>query len=221
VEFRLVDPSEGRQVYQWHRGFAAANEHLFPRPWERYSALAEDGRIWCAVDHRGDYVGLAYFCLENNEWEIGGLMVASAERNKGIASVLARATLGHLLFEEDPLSRRESVISHVHAENDDPRALIENVLGFRYRRSICVPGSALPGLKTNADGNVEGDEFEIAIGISLPALSNWCDVWIGALKDGRHAQITLRPGTSLSMWASAFRDMAQKHALQQPSGPTS
>ena len=114
------------------------------------------------------------------------------------------------MFEEDPLDRGETVIAHVHAANPEPRPIIENVLRFRLSRRIKVPGSDLPGLRTNAAGEVEGDEFELVEPDTLDALAQWCETWNDRLKDGRDAQISLRPGTSLSMWASAFRDMASR-----------
>lgn len=210
IKFCVVDPVEGREAYQWHRGFAASNDCIFPRPWTKYEGLADEGQLWCARNDTGDYVALAYFCFDDGKWEIGGLMVAVQERGKGVGSIITRLTLGHVLFEEDPLDRGESVIAHVHAENLEPRPIIENVLKFRLSRRIKVPGSALPGLRTNAAGEVEGDEFELVMPDTLNALAQWCDTWNGRLKDGREAQILLRPGTSLSMWASAFCDMASR-----------
>ncbi len=208
MELRLVRPDEGPRVYQWHRGFVAANENLFPRTWDMYRRLAEDGQIWCACDGSGNYVALSYFCLDNKEWEIGGLMVSTPQRGKGLAAIIARLTLGSLLFEEDPLNRSEPIIAHVHAENNDPRALMEHVLKFKFRKRVVIPGSKLPGLKVNAEGNVVGDEFIIAVPASLLALAEWCENWNGALKDGTPVQILLRPNTSLALWAKAFRQMA-------------
>ena len=137
-------------------------------------------------------------------------MVANQERRKGVGSIIARLTLGHVLFEEDPLDRGEPVIAHVHAENLEPRPIIENVLKFRLARKIKVPGERLPGLRTNAAGEVEGDEFELVRPDSLHALAEWCNTWNGKLSDGRKVKILLSPGTSLNKWARAFRDMASR-----------
>src|SRR5207248_2508729 len=149
--------------YQWHQGFAASNDCMFPRSWSTYQKLATDGSLWCARNMRtGDYLALAYFCLDNHSWEIGGLMIANQERRKGVGSIIARLTLGHVLFEEDPLSLGQRVIAHVHAENQLPRPLIQNILKFQFSHQIKVPGTQLPGLKVNAQGEVEGDEFELS-----------------------------------------------------------
>lgn len=216
VEFCVVDPAEGREAYQWHRGFAASNDCIFPQPWATYEGLADEGRLWCARNDTGDYLALAYFRFDGGKWEVGGLMVATQERGKGVGSIITRLTLGHVLFEEDPLDRGESIIAHVHAENLEPRRIIEDVLKFRLSRRIKVPGSALPGLRTNTAGEVEGDEFELVKPNTLDALAQWCDTWSGRLKDGRDAQVLLRPGTSLSMWARAFRDMAARSDRTTP-----
>src|SRR6266581_8542145 len=155
VEFSLIDPMKGREAYQWHRGFAASNDCIFPRSWESYERLADDGQLWSARNEKGDYLALAYFCFDDGRWEVGGLMVANQERLKGVGSTIMRLTLGHLLFVEDPLDRGESVIAHVHAENLDPRPIIEGTLKFRLTGRIKKPGSELPGLRTNAVGEVE------------------------------------------------------------------
>ena len=134
-------------------------------------------------------------------------MVGTPHRGNGLGGTLMRLALGHLLFEENPLELGESVISHVHAENNDPRGIM-SALKFRLSHRIRVPGSSLPGLRTNAAGYVEGDEFELVKPDTLNALADWCGRWKGQLKDGRDANIVLRPETSLPMWAEAFRDMA-------------
>src|SRR6267378_2831142 len=128
VEFCVIDPAKGREAYQWHRGFAASNDCIFPRPWAKFESLAADGQVWCARNDAGDYLALAYFCFEEGKWEVGGLMAATQERGNGVGSIITRLALGHVLFEEDPLDRGESVIMHVHAANLDPRPIIENVL---------------------------------------------------------------------------------------------
>jgi uncharacterized protein YwbE len=208
TEFSLVDPTQGREAYQWHRGFAAGNDCIFPRTWDQYEQLAAAGQLWCARNDRGDYLGLAYFRLDEGKWEVGGLMVATQQRGNGLGSTFMRLTLGHLLFEEDPLDRHESVIAHVHAENDLPRPIIENSLKFRFSKRIKVAGTILPGLRTNADGDVEGDEFELVRPDTLVALADWCDQRNGKLKNGVDAKVLLRSETSLHMWAEAFRNMA-------------
>lgn len=215
VQVGIVDPSDGREVFQWHRGFAASNDRIFPRPWEEYERLAEEGRLFYARDQAGEYLALAYFRLEDSAWEIGGLMVDTREQRKGLGSVVTRLTLGHVLFEEDPLDRGERVIAHVHAENNEPRALIE-ALKFRKSGLIRVPAAMLPGLKANAAGEVEGDEFELVVPDTLLGMAEWCDTWSGRLRDHREVRIAFRQGISLAMWAQAFRHRAAAAAPRSP-----
>jgi hypothetical protein len=210
VEFGLVDPALGREAYQWHSGFAANYDCIFPRPWGVYEQMALDGRVWCARTPAGDYRAISYFFLDGTQWEVGGVSVATTERRTGLGATIARLTIGHLLFEEDPLDRGESIVAHVHADNSDPRRLIEDGLKFRFVRRIVRPGSTLPGLRTNQAGDVEGDEFELVPADTLPALAEWCESWTGKLKGDREARIVLRPGTSLQLWARAFKDMASR-----------
>jgi hypothetical protein len=210
VELSLIDPMEGREAYQWHRGFAASNDCIFPRTWEEYKAIADSGQVWCARNEKRDLLALAYFRLDGGQWEVGGLMVAVQERGNGLGALIMRLTLGHLLFVEDPLARQEPIIAHVHVENAEPRLIIEHALKFRFTQRIKKSGSELPGLRTNAAGDVEGDEFELVRPDTLIALTKWCDRWDGKLKDGQDVQILLSPDTSLQMWAAAFRDMATR-----------
>ncbi len=84
------------------------------------------------------------------------------------------------------------------------------VLKFRHRKKISVPGSKLPGLKTDHAGMVHGDEYELSVPQSLDALAAWCDAWRGELKDGTSAEVELRPGVTLNLWAKAFRGMARR-----------
>jgi hypothetical protein len=210
VVFMHVDPSLGREVFQWHRGFAAANDMLFPRTWEQYESLANEGRIVCAVED-GNYIGLCYYTWDDaeHEWEIGGLMVDTSSRgNRSLGTTLTRVTLGHLLFEEEPLSRHERVISHVHKRNNAPRRLVEQQLGFVHQGEITVDGGRLPGLPTEADGLVHGDLYQLVVPATLIMLANWCDEWQGALRDGTPAEIELMEGVTVQLWGEAFRRMA-------------
>jgi hypothetical protein len=204
-----VAPENAREAFYWHRGFSAADENLFPRNWDQYALLAENNQLVCARDN-DDYVGLCYYAQDEDQgrWEIGGLMVAANQRGKALGSTLTYVTLGHLLVDEQPLARGESVISHVHRDNNAPRNVIIGQLKFAYRRSIEVSGRLLPGLKTDADGVVHGDEFELTKPETLLALADWCGAWAGKLRDGTPARIELREGLTLDLWSEAFREMA-------------
>ncbi len=214
VEFGAVDPDEAHDAYEWHREFAKSDSHILPRTWEDYEELADQWRIVCAKTSNGHFVGLAYFAFddETNEWEIGGLMVADGYQGAGIGSSLMRIALGRLLVEENPLSEGQNVIAHVHAENQAPRGVIEGLLKFRHTNTVTIPGHKLPGLKTDDEGNIHGDVFEITVPDSLLALAEWCEQWSNQLLDGRPARIELREFTTLSLWADVLRGMAEEVA---------
>jgi len=212
--FDTVDPSQTsiKEAYQWHCAFISTNNHVFPRTLQKYKEFAENGRLFCAKIASGGLVGLVYLNLDNTEWEIGGLMVSSNHLRLGIGSILMRFALGHLLFYEDPLDRNESVIAHVHEENQDPRYIIEHSIAFHHRKTISVDGKNLPGLKTDKNGKVNGDEFGLTIPDTLIKLAEWCEKWNGTIKQGKRAEIIMSPipGVTLKTWAKAFRMMARR-----------
>lgn len=133
-------------------------------------------------------------------------MVATSERGNGVASNLFKLVLAHLLFEEDPLSRGETVVAHVHSGNQDPRPLIQHSLRFTFAKSIKVPGDILPGLAVDSEGFVTGDEFHISPD-SLSALSQWASALPSVLKDLRPMRIEFRDGITPEMWSQAFAEM--------------
>jgi hypothetical protein len=81
-------------------------------------------------------------------------------------------------------------------------------LKFAFKQSIKVPGASLPGLKTDNEGFVHGDEFELSKPDTLLVLADWCDDWAGELRDGTPADIQLRQGLTLAQWAEALREIA-------------
>jgi Acetyltransferase (GNAT) family len=204
------DRDNARDAFYWHRGFSAANEgHLFPRTWGHYMDLADNYQLVCAREG-DDYLGLCYYADDDGRWEIGGLMVAANQRGRALGSILMRVTLGNLLIDIDPLANGSTVISHVHADNNAPRRVITDRLKFAHRKRIEVPGHRLPGLKTNAEGMVVGDEFELTKD-SLLVLADWCESWDDRLLDGTPARIELRESLTLGQWSEAFKEMAENH----------
>lgn len=210
VRFGIVGRQDAREAYQWHRGFAANYEFIFPRPWEKYESLVVDRQIWCARNENGDFLASAYFAFDEGKWEIGGVMVAKPERGKGVAGVLARLTLAHVLVMETPLKRGHPIIAHIHADNQEPRVLFTQALKFQMpAKPQEFPGEHLPGLKQNDRGKVEGFELTFTIPDTLNALVEWFNRWKLKLKDGREACVELPEDFTLAMWSDALRDMAE------------
>lgn len=210
--FRRVPPDYRFEAYQWHRGFAAGDEHLFPRAKSAYGELVLNGAVWCAVTASNDYCAMAYYAEDDDAWEVGGLMVSQSERGRGVGSILMRLALGTVLTEQDPLNSGERVIAHVHAANVKPRGLIEHRLKFAFSQPVKIHGSKLPGLKTDDEGYVNGDEFELTVPGSLEALAEWCEGWSGELNDGTPAVVILPNRQTLDGWASDFREMIEENS---------
>jgi hypothetical protein len=204
IQFGIVPLIDGEKAYQWHRAGAAQNEHILGRSWDDYREMAYEGQIWSACNSAGEYIGLAHCCREPKVWEIGGLMVADAERKSGVGSTLFKLTLGHVLFMEDPLGLGHTVVARVHRQNRQVGTLLERLLCFRHARAIQRLLNENP-----ANVLVEGDEYCLVRPDSLLKLAQWCEGWSGRLSDQRPASIRLPEWVTLQMWASAFRDMAR------------
>ncbi len=71
--------------------------------------------------------------------------------------------------------------------------IIEHSIAFHHRKIISVDGKDLPGLKTDKNGKVNGDEFELTIPDTLIKLAEWCEKWNGKIKQGKRAEIVMSP----------------------------
>ncbi|RSV38821.1 GNAT family N-acetyltransferase [Sphingomonas sp. ABOLE] len=184
---------------------------IYPRTFETFQDLVWDRSVWCAVMDDGTFVGMSYahFDAGQHEWEIGGLMVDDTARGKGLGAILMRLPLIHMLLNEDPLAlaRKPTIVTHVLAGNQAPRRIIPEA-GFAFQKSVKIPGHVLPGLPTDDEGFVNGDEFHLAIPDALDGLANWCEAWNGQLRDGTAAHVDMRGSETLALWAEALRDMA-------------
>ncbi|MDP2345305.1 MAG: hypothetical protein Q8O67_30455 [Deltaproteobacteria bacterium] len=214
MTFSIVDPEQGREAYQWHRGFSGASTNVYGRPWVDYEKMAARGEVFGAVDENDDYLGLCYFHFEKRKkaWELGGMMVSQRERGRGIGGVLGRVTMCHVLFEEDPFSRGENIIARVIESNADPRGMLETNVNeaSAFKKdagAMNVPAADLAGVTANAAGYVVGDQYNIDQQVALLGLSEWCKGWESKLKDGTLADIRMRPGITTQVWERAFRAM--------------
>jgi hypothetical protein len=115
--------------------------------------------------------------------------------------------LGHLLFEESPLSFGKTIVAHAHAQNPKPLAIIQDVLQFQKTADVKIPKEKLPGLLADEEGFVRGSEFMLQRPATLDALAAWSREWKRELNDGSSANIDLREGVTLNMWADAFLAM--------------
>lgn len=211
-----IDFDECKAAYGWHRGFAGANDALFPRSRDRFEELVMEGSVWAAREPSGDYLALAYASYNEieKECEIGGLMVAVQARGKGLGTLVMRLALAHIVLEENLLSDPNvRVVAHVLKANPMPRNIIESQLQFVHAKQVEIPQEALPGLRADPDGIIRGDEFELSKPRTLLALAEWAKSWTGKLADGHVADIELRNGVSLLDWSAALEDLAATPAV--------
>ena len=138
-------------------------------------------------------------------------MVAVREKGKR-GSPLARLALVNTLVKEDAFRRGDRVIAHVLDTNPEPRDLIEKALRFTYQERSTIPGDKLPGLRTNADGNVEGDVFALTDAREITALADWCDRAAAQLPHGRPLNILCKGGFTLQVYSQVLRNMASDFA---------
>jgi len=212
--FRIIDASEVGRAHLWHLEFAQFNKAIFPRTFEAFKGMVSARSVWCAISSTDEYLGMCYahFDEEMYEWEIGGLMVSDSAQGQGLGTTLMRVSTAHMIFNEDPLGwrRRPGIVSHVLEGNESPRRIIP-LSGFKHSRTVRIPGHVLPGLPTDDDGYVNGDEFCLDVPAGLNSLADWCEAWEGRLKDGTSGSILLLDGSTLATWAHALRDMADRN----------
>jgi hypothetical protein len=213
ILFSTVDVESEFDAYKWHKASAQHDESVYPRTPAEFNSFVLKGMAWSATDEQGAYQGLAYASYSPNQWELGGLAVSVEAREKGVGLLLAYMSLGHLLFEEDPLDndppRPIRIIVHVLKSNEMPLPILER-LRFRLSGPVTIHGSQLPGLPTEADGYVHGNEYELTVPDTLMVLREWAVSWDGRLRNDEPALIVLREGISLAMWAEAFGQMAER-----------
>jgi GNAT superfamily N-acetyltransferase len=211
ILFSALEADDCLAAYQWHRGFSAANDALFPRDQDDFESLVMEGSVWAAKSPSGDYLALAYSTYNEHtrECEIGGLMVAQQERSKGLGGTIMRLALGHALVEENLLDVGARVVAHVLEGNDDPRRLITDGLKFHHAKSVKIPEDELPGLRAR-EGFVHGDEFELTKPDSIVSLAEWARSWTGDLH-GHATHVELRSGVQMHDWAEALEDLARRH----------
>ena len=196
ILFSAIELDDCQSAHQWHRGFVGANDALFPREHDDFQSMVMDGSVWAAKSTSGDYLAMAYSSYDEAKkvCEIGGLMVVTAERGKGLGATIMRLTLAHALLEENLLSvPGVRIITHALEGNSEPLPIIEKALKFHRVGPVRYPATQLPGLRSK-DGYVHGDEFEISLPETLSSLADWAEQWKGELK-GATAHIELRQGS--------------------------
>jgi hypothetical protein len=76
---------------------------------------------------------------------------------------------------------------------------------------VKIPGDALPGLRTEDDGFVHGDEFELVRHDTVRALADWARTFTGRLPNDEVADVDLRTGITIEDWCAALDDIASRY----------
>lgn len=218
ILFSAIAYEDCSAAYHWHRGFSGANDSLYPREYDDFQSLVMDGSVWAAKEAGGNYLALAYasYSESNNECEIGGLMVAKAARGQGLGANIMRLVLSHALVEENLLAIPDvKIVAHVLKSNDEPRKIIEDILKFRYMRTLKIPASQLKGLRVEEDGFIHGDEYEIMLPDTLIELAEWAKSWPSGSASSNLGYVELRTGVELNDWADALKQMASQYITQK------
>lgn len=152
-------------AYALHKSLAGASPFLWVRPEEKIREFAEAGCFFAAMDmDSGDVIGVCYAREEKKEgWEIGGISVVESARKFSVASTLFRLAIARVFTYVDPWVSGRPVIAHVHAQNQDPRPLIEKALKFtKHPEQLRAHEDDLPDdmpMRLTPDGFLVGDVF--------------------------------------------------------------
>ncbi len=168
-----VTPEFFRDAYKFHKAVSENDPFIYPRTEEQVKTFIDDGSLFAAWS-QGEIIGICYAALDEKEkiWEIGGLAVDPSVQGQGIGTILMAFALAHTIVYGQPFLNRQSIISHVHEENDKPRRIMDKI-GFKYTKPVELEDhEAPPSMKRNAEGNVIGDEFEFTPE-GLKSLAEW------------------------------------------------
>lgn len=157
--FFQVPSTAATEAFSFHE--AAANPHIWLRTPEQIKEYADNGELFgVRRQSTGGMVALCYAVLDEHtdEWEVGGLTVAQSAQNFGIATLLMRFAVAHIIATQRPWSYGQEVITMAHEANDEPRKIFAR-LGFEQRDRVLAPPSAPASMKRNAAGEVWGDKF--------------------------------------------------------------
>ena len=184
---RIADESRTEDILAFHKEHLT--EHLWPRTFDEFKKLAEQGCLYEAMETTSgaeELVGLCYIAQGNEpsssaaeRAEFGGVYVTGACRGWGIATALGIVAISNHFVWDPPKGR---MIAHVHEDNELPRGLLEKRLGFVRNGEEMPPASAVPvSMKRNAQGQVVGHLFEFQRA-TLLKFADWITSFSGSLK---------------------------------------
>jgi RimJ/RimL family protein N-acetyltransferase len=200
--FRIgqVTSTAAGTAYRFHAAVSLSDEHIWPRSEDQMRQYTDEGSLFAIWrESTGEYVGLVYSILEEEhtppQWEVGGLTVAAAYRDRGLGSLLVRFAVAHTFAFAQPWINSQHVVAHVHEENMEPRNVLHR-LGFDFYQMVEIPGEIAPkSMKRNKELNVSGLELRFTVD-GLRKLTDWfASDTLSTLRNGDTVVFDLGPVT--------------------------
>ncbi|HKN71470.1 MAG TPA: hypothetical protein VJX30_10585 [Terriglobales bacterium] len=215
--FTQIPDTAAAEAFAFFQSVASTDPHMMPRSEGEIQEFANSGELFGVRNaESGALVAMAYATLEERkrEWEFGGLIVGNDVQNLGIGTTLTGFVLCSLIANERPWYRGDTVITHVHEDNPDPRNLL-NGWGFQpidgpEGKTVLKGEMAPPSMKRNAEGNVVGDKFGLPRA-AVRKLASWINSEFGGLlRDGKtRAIFEVRPSGPDSIKEALKQELAE------------
>src|SRR5690348_9515373 len=110
--FSQVPTHLAGHAFAFFRAVSQDNSHIWPRTEKDFERYALDGELFgVRRQSSGEFVALCYVTLNDNEWELGGIIVAPDAKGLGIATLLARFAIAHTIAHQRPWSYGQNVIA--------------------------------------------------------------------------------------------------------------
>jgi len=197
-------------AFSFHCSIAKSDPHLRLRSEDDIRTFAEEGELFGVRSVASNILALCYAALDesSNEYEVGGLAVLPEVRQLGVASVLARFAIAHIIANERPWRSGYRIVAYVHEDNQNPRNLVDR-LGFQHSGRSALKGGTST-MKQNPQGEVVGDKFEFPRA-AVKQLCNWFKrEFRSLLRDGvTPAIIELKPGGLQSLIEAVCQEAAE------------
>ncbi len=216
---RLASADRASIILEFHH--THVGDYLWPRTLEEFKSMIQDECLYELVkpNRRGvELIGICYIAQGTDQEsklsrkEFGGIFLLEKYRGGkkfGLARILGMAAIcEHFIWDNSD----ERMIAHVHQENNLPRRLLVEDLGFKPVGQEIPPPHLVPkNMKKNEEGNVVGDLFEF----QREKLKDFA-IWLSEFKGWVNAEVKFRVDLELTIGVKR-RDAAK--ALRTFSGP--
>jgi len=198
-------------AFSFHCSIAKSDPHLRLRSVDEIRMFAEEGELFGVRSAASNVLALCYAALDesSNEYEVGGLAVLPEVQQLGVASVLARFAIAHIIANDRPWHYGYRIVAYVHEDNQNPRALVDR-LGFQHIGRFTLKNAVTSTMKQNPKGEVMGDKFEFPRAC-VKQLLNWFEKeFRNLLRDGvTPAIVELKPGGLQSIIEALRQEAAE------------